>query len=109
MGQNLHKSFMSYRHVAGQNQLHLEQALCLKALSFWNGGFLVQLFINLPRACQGLLPPVQCHLQAYVGRTPCVHQMHAKFERLNSWSPPFFSRRMMWKHEGCSCHEGVTL
>lgn len=95
--------------VAGQNQLHLEQALCLKALSFWNGGFLVQLFINLPRACQGLLPPVQCHLQAYVGRTPCVHQMHAKFERLNSWSPPFFSRRMMWKHEGCSCHEGVTL
>lgn len=100
---------MSYRHAAGRNQLHPEQALCLKALSLWNGGLLVQLFINLPRACQGLLPPVQCHLQAYVGRIPCVHQMHAKFERPNSWSPPFLSQKVVWKHEGCSCHEGVTL
>lgn len=74
---------MSYRHAAGQNQLHPGQALCLEVLSVWNGGFLVQLFIGLPRAYQGFLAPMQCHLQAYVGRTPCVHQMHAKFERLN--------------------------
>lgn len=76
----------------------IQSRLCLKALSLWNGGFLVQLFISLPRACQDLLAPVQCHLQAYVGRTPRVHQMHARFERPNSWSSP---RR--WKHEGCSC------
>lgn len=85
---------MSYRHAAGQNQLHPGQALCLEVLSVWNGGFLVQLFIGLPRAYQGLLAPMQCHLQAYVGRTPCVHQMHCKFERLNWWSPPFLSQRM---------------
>lgn len=50
-------------------------------------------FINLPRACQGLLAPVQCHLEACVGRIPCGHEMHARFERLNSWSPPFLSQR----------------
>lgn len=98
---------MSYRHVAGQNQLHSEQAVCLNALFFWNGGFLVQLFISVPRACQGLLAPVQCHLQACVGRIPCEHQMHAKFERLNSWSPPFLSQR--WCGSMRVAHVGMTL
>lgn len=29
--------------------------------------------------------------------------MYTRFERLNSWSSPFLSQKVVWKHEGCSC------
>lgn len=58
---------MSCRHAAGQNRPDPEQAVCLKVLSFWNWGLLVQLFIRLSRVHQGLLAPAQCQIQAYVG------------------------------------------